>query len=239
MTIFGSKIYSSRRLSRTFQCRRRQPVGIDSKRAFAAGCILSTPTGCLTLLPLIARIHIAAAGATGNSEWLTSLPGAAIGALGIAIAWRQRVIQRRDHEAERREEDARRQEHTANEAKIAKREGWRPEYIGIRNLLDRAQKLYFSVRDHGPHTLAEFGKLDVETLRLDCETLARLSMESLHDALLQLKNKIEVLVQNAIPEGNSLTRDDVRVAALQERAAQELDAQIAMVWQVLREEWGR
>lgn len=237
MTILKSKIYPSRRLSRTFQ-RRGQPVGTHSRRAFAAGYILSTPTGCLFLLPLIARIHITAAGATSNSEWLTSLPGAAIGALGIAIAWRQRVIQRRDRQAERIEEDAHRRKEEANQAKISKREAWRPEYTGIRNLLERAQKLYFSVRDHGPHTLSEFGKLDVETLRLDCETLARLSMESLHDALLQLKNKIEMLVQNAIPEGNSLTRDDLRVAALQERAAQELDAQIALVWQVLREEWG-
>lgn len=63
-------------------------------------------------------------------------------------------------------------------------------------------------------------------------------MESLRDALLQLKNRIESLVQNAIPEGNDLTHDDLRVAALQERAAQELDAQITIVWQVLREEWG-
>ena len=44
---------------------------------------------------------------------------------------------------------------------------------------------------------------------------------------------------NAITEGISLTRDDLRVAALKERAAQELDAQIGMVWQVVREEGGR
>jgi hypothetical protein len=110
--------------------------------------------------------------------------------------------------------------------------------IDIRALRERAQKLYYSVRDHGPYTLAEFGKLDVETLRLDCETLAKVSMESLRDALLQLKNRIESLVQYAIPEGNSPTRDDLRVAQLQERSAQDLNAQISIVWHVLCEEWG-
>jgi hypothetical protein len=192
----------------------------------------------LVLIPLMASGHIASTGGSGGASWLPSVLGAIVGAIGIAAAWWQHAILRRDRSMDRQEEQARWAKTEENDAKIAKREKWRSEYEDIRKLLDRAQKCYFSIRDHGPYTATRLSKLEVQTICLDCETLAKRVVTSLGDGLLQLKGKFEQVQQNSVSDEHNPTTDDLRRAALQERAARDLDDQITKLWSVLTEEWG-
>jgi len=182
--------------------------------------------------------HIASPGGSGSTTWLAWLPGTAIGVIGIALACWQHVVSRRDHKSDREEDRDLWLKSEENREKIAKREAWRPEYEDIRKLLDRAQKCYFSIRDHGPYTSAGFGKLEVQTICLDCETLAKRVAASLSDGLIQLKRKFELLEQNAISDETNPVREDLGRTKLQERAARDLDEQITSLWHVLNEEWG-
>ena len=189
-------------------------------------------------------------------EWLTFAEGAVIGALTIAvsvvIAWRQRVIQVRDHGIDRQRQRARELERQEHGAKIARREKWQPEYEAIREHLDCGETLAYRVLLNGPYTTSEFDALDAATLRMNSEILAARGVERLHELLLTLASLVDDLMRNALPDQAALVATDgqnslpdraqprgpLRLAVLQDRAARDLAELIKTARQALRSEWG-
>jgi hypothetical protein len=188
--------------------------------------------------------------------WPTFISGLIIGALTIltpvAVAWRQRIVQLRDHDAECAQEETRRREQDAREARLARREQWQAEHDAIQNLLEHCEELAYHVRHEGPCTGAQLADLGMATLRMDSERLADRGMPRLREPLLHLVDNLDRLFQQATNDPAEMTvarssgqvihrvtvREIQRGAILQDRAERDLTSQITSTWQILRLEWG-
>ncbi|MFE2838592.1 hypothetical protein ACFXI6_47820 [Streptomyces mirabilis] len=183
-----------------------------------------------------------------NIAWLSSIPGAALGA---AVTYRVARIQwgeRRQDAAERREmEEAR-----------TRREAWKNDYDSVHAMLIDAANLAYQVNHRGPLTRRDFADLETALLHTNLEQASQRTPDELEAPLLEVAKHVANLLPQAVasdaetldtyelvrqgeaaavPAERTIRSEHIRAVA-QARAAEDLEAAVRAARRALTKAWG-
>ncbi|KUN58449.1 hypothetical protein [Streptomyces griseorubiginosus] len=183
-----------------------------------------------------------------NLAWLSSIPGALLGALAMYYMARvQRTDRQQELAAQRQQDEAR-----------ARRDAWRTEHDSLRELLIAAADLAYQVQTRGPLTSADLDSLKASKLHMDLEQASQRLLDELQEPIRTTAKRVAELLPHAIASDDdtlsayesvrsgettavastrTIRSEHIRAVA-QDRAATDLAEAVGAARRALTKAWG-
>lgn len=171
-----------------------------------------------------------------TGDWLAAGVGTLFGIVATVVAVMIARWQRRTQVRDRVQDRAERQ---SEDQHLTRPDSRQFQYLETSEVLRLAQRVEWRVRNEGPFTESGLEELHLTKLVMDAEQLAARCPERLREPLELLAVSATQLRQTAVRSSSAsvTTRDDLRSAIEQDRAAHELAAATRIGWSAMKEEW--